>query len=61
MDDGEAEAVTFGKGFTVIVTRAVFVQPVEVTVPVTVYVVVVDGVAIGFAILALFKDPEGDH
>ena len=39
----EATAETFGNGFTVTATIAVFVQPVVVFVPVTVYVVVAVG------------------
>ena len=44
-DVGEAEAVTFNKVFTVIVTVAVLVQPWAV-VPVTVYVVLAVGLTV---------------
>jgi hypothetical protein len=48
-----------GNGLTVIVTLAVPVQP-EV-VPVTVYVVVVEGFATGLLILVPLNPPAGDH
>lgn len=45
----EADVLTEGNGLTVIVRVAVFVQPVAVLVPVTVYVVVATGITvIGF-------------
>ena len=52
---GDAVAVTVGSGFTVRVTVLVPVQPAAV-VPVTLYVVVVEGVAVKLA-----PDPLGLH
>jgi hypothetical protein len=50
--------VTTGKGFTVTVTVAVEVHPKEL-VPVTVYVVVTVGDAVGFAQVVQLKPVEG--
>ena len=55
-----ADAFTTGMGFTVTVTVAVFVQPLAL-VPVTVYVVVAFGVAVGFAQLVQERPVAGDH
>jgi hypothetical protein len=53
-------AVTFGRLFTVTVTVAVLLQPLAF-VPVTVYVVVVVGLATGLAQLLHDKPVDGDH
>lgn len=50
--------VGVGKGFTVIVTEAVPVQPF---VTYTVYVVVIVGEATGFAMVALLNPVAGAH
>lgn len=52
-------AVKVGIGFTVIVTDAVFPQPFVV--PVTVYVVVEVGLAVGVAEVVLLKPVAGDQ
>lgn len=57
MEAVEGDTATVGTGFTVIVTVAVLKQVPDV--PVTVYVVVVAGVAIGFAIVVLLRPVTG--
>lgn len=57
---GDADTVMFGKELTVTVTVFVFLQPYEL-VPVTVYVVVVEGLAITVDPVEVFKEEEGDH
>ncbi len=52
--------LTLGSGLTVTVTLAVFTQLLP-SVPVTVYTVVVVGLAVGFAQLVQDKPVEGDH
>ena len=52
--------MTTGNGFTVTVTVAVFVQPFT-AVPVTVYVVVTVGDAVGFAQLVQLNPVVGDQ
>jgi hypothetical protein len=52
--------LTTGNGFTVIVTVAVFTQPLEF-VPVTVYVVVAVGLAVGLAQFVQVRPLPGDH
>jgi hypothetical protein len=56
----EGVTVTTGNGCTVTVTVAVFVQPLE-EVPVTVYVVVTVGEAVGLTQLVQLNPVEGDH
>jgi hypothetical protein len=53
-------AVTTGKGLTVTVTNAVSLQPVP-AVPITVYVVVLTGVATGFVAVSLLSVADGLH
>lgn len=57
----DAEAETVGAVFTVTATVAVFVQPVEVFVPVTVYVVVEVGVATTLDPVLAFNVAVGDQ
>src|ERR1035441_6492733 len=52
--------LAFGKGVTVIVTALVFEHPL-LSVPVTVYLVVIVGEAIGFAISVAVRPGDGDH
>src|SRR5262245_48352313 len=54
------EALTTGKGFTVTVEVALFVQPLAL-VTVTVYVVVDVGLAVGLLIPALLNPVAGVH
>ena len=54
-------ALTIGNGFTVTVTVADLKQPVEVVVPVTVYVVVAAGFAVTTAPVVLLKPVAGDQ
>ena len=54
------DTVTVGKVFTVIVTVAVFVHPLEL-VPVTVYVVVVVGLAVTVAPVVELNPVDGVH
>ena len=61
IDDEPAVAPTVGSVLTPTLTVDVLLQPVVPSVPVTVYVVAVDGVAVtGEPVLAL-SDTDGDH
>ncbi len=53
------DAVTVGEAFTVIVRVAVPLQPAVV--PVTVYVVVNNGLAVTVSLVVEFNPPEGDQ
>jgi len=50
-----------GKGFTVTTAEAVELHPVDVIVPITVYVVVVVGEAVTDKPIVLLNPDEGDH
>jgi hypothetical protein len=52
--------VSGGEGVTVTVTESKAKQPNEF-VPVTVYVVVTEGLAVGFAVFAPTSEDEGDQ
>jgi len=54
-------AAAVGNGFTVTVTELDLLQPVDVIVSVTVYVVVVVGLALGFDTVELLKPVDGVH
>jgi hypothetical protein len=58
--EGEAVMVSVGSRFTVTVRDCVFVHPLEL-VPVTVYAVVVVGLAITVAPVVAFNPADGDH
>jgi hypothetical protein len=60
MGFADAEMLTVGPGFTVIRTEAVLVHPVA-SVPVTIYVVVVSGLAVTVAPVVADKPVAGDH
>lgn len=53
-------ALIAGNGFTIMPTVSVFVQPL-VALPVTVYIVVVPGVAVGLMQVVQDKPAAGDH
>jgi hypothetical protein len=54
------DMVSGGEGVTVTVTESKAKQPKEF-VPVTVYVVVTEGLAVGFAVFAPTSEDEGDQ